>query len=86
MSDREMLLCKLSGAQFAALEMHLYLDTHPHDQRALASRNAYREEAEALRKEFENRFGPLTAADAYGDCRWDWVNAPWPWENPKEVR
>lgn len=86
MSDREMLLCRLSGAQFAAWEMHIYLDTHPDDQRAIASRRAYEEQANALRQEYEEKYGPITSPDGYGDGRWNWVNSPWPWENPKEVQ
>ena len=86
MSDREALLRKLSGAQFAAYEMRLYLDTHPNDRRALMSFQTYSDQAKQLRKEFEEKFGPITSPDGYGDGRWDWVNAPWPWENPKEAR
>lgn len=86
MSEREALLCKLSGAQFAAYEMRLYLDTHPKDRRALHSFQTYTEQAKALRKEYEERFGPIVSPDGFGDGRWDWVNAPWPWENPKEGR
>ncbi len=86
MSEREQLLKKLSGAQFAALEMQLYLDTHKHDKHALASMREYQRQAEMYRKEFENKFGPITANDPFGDTRFEWLNAPWPWENEREAK
>ncbi len=84
MSDREMLLRRLSSAQFAAWEMHMYLDTHPNDRSALMAMQKYDERARALRQEYEKRFGPLRPMDMYGDTRSEWVRDPWPWdvENP----
>ncbi len=85
MSDREKLLKKLSGAQFAAYEMQLYLDTHKKDRKALRSMAEYLDKAKMYKKEYEEKYGPLTADDIYGDTRFKWVNAPWPWENEKEA-
>ena len=85
MNEREMLLRRLSSAQFAAWEMHMFLDTHPTDRSAMQSLKKYEERARMLQREYENRFGPLNSDDAYGDVRWEWVNSPWPWENCKEA-
>ena len=41
MTKREMLLRKLSTAQFALWELHLYLNTHPTDLEALALHEKY---------------------------------------------
>ena len=84
MSDRERLLKKLSGAQFAALEMQLYLDTHKNDTAALKSMQEYQRQAKD-HKEFEARFGPWLAKDLYGDTDFTWLNAPWPWEHESEA-
>ena len=81
-----MLLRRLSSAQFAAWEMSMYLDTHPNDERAIASFKKYRDRAKVLADEYQKLYGPLMSRDAYGDSRWEWVNAPWPWENVKEVQ
>ena len=35
--------------------------------------------------EFEEKFGPITTEDIYGNNRWEWINDPWPWENNKEM-
>ncbi len=79
-NDKEMLLRRLSSAQFAAWEMHMYLDTHPNDRSALMSMQKYEEKARALKKEYEKRFGPLSPFDMYGDTRFEWVKDPWPWD------
>ena len=86
MSEREKLLKKLSGAQFAALEMQLYLDTHKKDHIALSRMQDYLREAAEYRKMYEEKYGPLTANDVFGDTRFEWLNAPWPWENESEAR
>ena len=80
MSTRESLLKRISVARFAAWELHIYLDTHPGDKAALRKFEQYNEKANQLTKEFEEKYGPLTANDVYGDSSWKWVNSPWPWE------
>lgn len=84
MNEREMLLRRLSSAQFAAFELHLFLDTHPNDAEALSAIRKYEEKAAALRAEFESKFGPLQAGDTYGDTSWKWLSDPWPWDIQKE--
>ena len=37
MDSKEMLLRKISTSQFAAWELHIYLDTHPNDKQAIES-------------------------------------------------
>lgn len=86
MSEREKLLKKLSGAMFSALEMQLFLDTHKNNKEALKSFKEYSDLAAKYKKEYEERFGPITPNDAYGDTTFTWVNAPWPWETEKEMR
>lgn len=84
MDTKEMLLRKISAAQFAAWEIHIYLDTHPNDTKALESYKKYQAKALECMKQYEERFGPLRPVDAMGDTRWEWVNSPWPWENCDE--
>ena len=85
MSERENLLKKLSGAMFAAFEMQLYWDTHKHDTEAFKSFKEYSQIAKKCKEEYVERFGPLTANDIYGDTRYEWLDAPWPWDNSKEA-
>ena len=80
MTEREILIRKLAIAEFAATDLELFLNTHPNNFEILEKANEYREKAEQLRKEYEKKFGPLTS-DADSTRKWQWINAPWPWEN-----
>lgn len=83
--SRDELLRKLSEAQFAAWETHLFLDTHPDDEAARKNLADYRQAARRLMEEFEKTYGPLTTRDPYGDTRFEWLNSPWPWDLTKEA-
>ena len=39
-----------------------------------------KEKAKALTTEYEEKYGPLTSCDMYGDSSWKWIHDPWPWE------
>jgi spore coat protein JB len=78
--SRQALLNRVMMQDFEALELALYLDTHPTDTRALAMHRAAAERAKALREEYEARFGPLTQMGVRSDTRWTWVDNPWPWD------
>ncbi|NLW56884.1 MAG: spore coat protein CotJB [Firmicutes bacterium] len=79
--NREQLcmLKELMAVQFTALELHLYLDTHPTDQKALMEYNSVVQQLNVLKHEYQQRYGPLTWGEpsAYP---WQWINEPWPWE------
>ena len=83
--SRAELLRRLSEAQFAAWETHLFLDTHPDDAAAMKNMATYQKAARQLMEEFEKTYGPLTARDLYGDTRFEWLNSPWPWDLDKEA-
>lgn len=80
MTDREILLKKLSSYQFMMDDLQLYLDTHPNDTQTLAKIKELTEMFEPLRKTFEAKYGPLFNDDTQKN-KWTWINSPWPWEN-----
>lgn len=80
MNERVMLLRRLSSAQFAALEIKMFLDTHPCDQKARLMAQKYQGLAEKYRAEYEAKYGPLTNNDPTDGACFSWVNDPWPWE------
>lgn len=80
MDNKEMLLRKISTAQFAAWELHIYLDTHPNDVQAIESYKKYQEKTKNYIAEYEKKYGPLCQGDPLGDGRWEWIHSPWPWE------
>lgn len=78
MTEREKMLSNLSSVEFAAHELHIYLDTHPDDAAAGEALNKYEAQAAKLRRDFEARFGPLSAGE--DGNRWAWIADPWPWD------
>ncbi len=80
MTDREIMLKKLSSYQFMMTDLKLYLDTHPGDKETLDKLSEYTAKFSKEKEKFEKLFGPLTASDT-GANRWKWINSPWPWEN-----
>lgn len=77
MTDRDTLLQKLSALQFAAWELHLYLDTHPDDCDALELNEKYGAKSKELTEVFESKYGPLKAMSGSGEM---WLKNPWPWD------
>lgn len=79
MSERERLLRQISMVDFAILELHMFLDTHPNDSNAATKLDEYQTKSEILTREFESKFGPLSAS-ARDANRWAWISNPWPWD------
>ncbi|MDT8903141.1 spore coat protein CotJB [Anaeroselena agilis] len=75
-----MLFKKIQEMQFVAIELHLYLDTHPCDQDALNDYNCAVEMLNKLMSEYEEEFGSLLAHGFHGRKEWNWIEGPWPWE------
>lgn len=74
-------LVDLMAAEFAAFELHLFLDTHPQDMQAMTAHEAACARAEEMRMEYERRYAPLTPCGSQAQSMgWEWINSPWPWE------
>ena len=80
--NREALLKKLSILDFIAVDMHLFLDTHPNDTEAIEKYNSIIQEADSLRYEFEEMYGPLCSYRSMSpENEFKWIDCPWPWQN-----
>lgn len=77
MTDRETLIQKLSALQFAAWELHLYLDTHPDDCDAKELNEKYICKSKELAALYESKYGPLSPMTGSGEM---WLKNPWPWD------
>jgi len=77
--DRSRMLRKMTAEQFAAFDVRLYLDTHPHDMNAQKRHDEYQKNFMKQKAEFEAMFGPLTTDSAAGNAK-EWTKDPWPWE------
>ena len=77
-SMREEMLMKIRELDFAIVELSLYLDTHPNDQRALCMHKEYCRRLKDLKDKYQKLYGPLSI---YFPCnKWRWLEEPWPWE------
>jgi spore coat protein JB len=80
-SGRQKLLEQIKAIEFMTVDLNLYLDTHPNDRRALSEYNCYTRQLQALKNEYEMRYGPLTNFGySISPYPWAWINEPWPWE------
>ncbi len=76
------LLEKIQESEFVAVELNLYLDTHPDDIAAINDYNCAVDNARMLTARYENDFGPLYNFGLQNNSarHWKWVESPWPWE------
>ncbi|MGI6538646.1 MAG: spore coat protein CotJB [Caldicoprobacterales bacterium] len=82
-NQKEMLLDMIRAYEFAAVELNLYLDSHPDNQKALNDYNILVSQIAALKDEYEKIYGPLLNfgfGKNVSKERWQWLNDPWPWE------
>lgn len=77
------MLRRLQEMEFVAVELNLYLDTHPCDTDAINDYNCAVERIKKLKMEYEEEFGPLMnfGHGGFSDKeQWQWAQGPWPWE------
>ena len=76
---RREMINEIKSLDFAIIELSLYLDTHPNDQRALCMHKEYCKQVKDLKDKYQKIYGPLTI---YYPCnKWRWLEEPWPWLN-----
>jgi spore coat protein JB len=75
------MLCEIQQLEFIAIELTLYLDTHPDEQEPLKDYNRTTERLNQLKMQYERQYGPLSV---YGvstsKSPWQWAEQPWPWD------
>ena len=77
-NTRSEMMQKIKSYNFAIIELALYLDTHPDDEKALCLHNKYCKECKELKDNYQKVYGPLTIN--YPCNKWRWLEEPWPWE------
>ena len=76
---------RIRSLAFVKQELILYLDTHPNCKVAL---DYFYQTVDALKSyvdEYEEKYGPLTAAGNRDTEEWTWVKEPWPWHRDSDV-
>ena len=69
-ATREELLHQIKCYNFAIIELALYLDTHPDDEKALCLHNKYCKEYKDLTDKYQKVYGPLTIHFPCNKWRW----------------
>lgn len=82
MSDNRLtLLRQIMELQFTAIELNLFLDTHPDNQEALKDIKVVNDRLAELIMEYERQCGPLFPFSPTAAANtWRWIEEPWPWE------
>ena len=75
---REEMIQQIRGLDFAIIELGLYLNTHPEDEKALCLHRKYAKQVKELKDKYQKVYGPLTIN--YPCNKWRWLEEPWPWE------
>ena len=70
----------LQALGFALVELGEYLDTHPDDCEAMELFHSYAELYEKGAAEYQKMCGPLMQRNIGGNCQYDWLKDPWPWD------
>ena len=79
--NKDELMLRMQALEFTAVDLNLYLDTHPCDARALADFNQVAAALAQTVAVYEQMYGPLTNFGRSQSCgRWACVEQPWPWE------
>ncbi len=79
--NKEQIMKRLAVLDFIAVDLQLYLDTHPEDMEAIDKYNSVIKEADMLRMKYEEIIGPLYSfrSSNNGDT-FKWIDDPWPWQ------
>jgi len=79
MVSREELLCQIAQCEFTCVDINLYLDTHPDNERALSDYNCYAQQLAALKDLYVKHYGPLeNFGNSTSEGKWKWVSQKWP--------
>ena len=80
--DRKELLKKLMELDFIAVDLGLFLNTHPNHAEAIQTYNQVITAADAVRMKYEEAYGPLCSFRSYAmdGEHWQWMEEPWPWQ------
>jgi len=80
-SQQAKMLREIMSYHFKAVDLTLYLDTHPSDVKALAEYNHTTQILNNLTAAYEQCYGPLTVfGSAMSQYPWRWIEEPWPWQ------
>lgn len=81
--SKQELTKRMQELMFCAVELNLFLDTHPADAQALKDYNNILQNFEKLKNLYNQNYGSFQNfgnANVSGNY-WSWATENWPWEN-----
>lgn len=80
--NQKQLLTQVQTTSLMALDLHLFLDTHPDNKEALEYYQKLCQQFQTLRNQYEQQYGPLLnfGNQSEADPK-KWISEPWPWQN-----
>lgn len=85
MTSKNELLEQIAQCEFTLVDINLFLDTHPDNERALSDYNCYAQQLRSLKAMFEENYGPLeNFGNSISEGSWKWVSQAWPWSEMEE--
>lgn len=89
MLSKKDLIRKIQELSFCAVDLNLFLDTHPNNAQALKDYGYVLNSVKQLRELYNQKYGPfLNFAESYVSGNyWNWVaeDEKWPWEGEAEI-
>lgn len=80
-SQQANMLKDIMSLEFTAVDLNLFLDTHPGDVKALSEYNCVTNELKTLKHAYEQCYGPLANfGSSPSQYPWRWTEEPWPWQ------
>lgn len=80
--NQKQLLRQIQAVSLMAVDLHLFLDTHPNDIEALKDYLKIAKQYQVLKKQYEQHFGPLlNFGEASSFDNYNWAAEPWPWQD-----
>ena len=89
MLSKKDLIRKIQELSFCAVDLNLFLDTHPNNAQALKDYSYVLNSLRQLRELYNQKFGPLLnfGKSYVSGNYWNWVaeDEKWPWEGDAEI-
>ena len=80
MTSKEQLLREITALDFYITDLHLFLDTHPNETKAIETYNRCIMKIRELRMEYNRLYGMLLSNLCTSCEPWQWIDSPWPWQ------
>ena len=81
LNEQADLLTYIDALCFTLIDLNLYLDIYPNDNKMINLYNNYLKEKEEMVNEYDRKFGALTLdSKSLNKTPWSWSDNPWPWE------